>query len=114
MAEKKPYSPDFNLETILDTQITPLMGRVVAICQEHGIPMVATFCYAAGAGSTTGSGPDYCTTLNMRNDALPGLVCRMALIAMPHLKGHVTDATDDDAPDDDDCDRSDREALEDM
>ncbi len=44
MAKKlQPMNPDS--EAIYDAQIYPLMAQVIAICQEHRIPMLATFQY---------------------------------------------------------------------
>ncbi|MES0445036.1 MAG: hypothetical protein ABUJ92_00685 [Desulfobacterales bacterium] len=35
----------FDLEVIYDEEISPLMKQIIAICKEHQIPMVASFCY---------------------------------------------------------------------
>lgn len=35
----------WGLERIYDEQIAPLMTQIIAICQEHEIPLVATFEY---------------------------------------------------------------------
>jgi hypothetical protein len=43
MSEKKA----FNLESIYDKQIFPLMGQIIAICQEHNMPFVADFQYSS-------------------------------------------------------------------
>jgi hypothetical protein len=37
---------DFDLEAVYDNEIAPLMTEIIAICQWHGIPMVASFAYA--------------------------------------------------------------------
>jgi hypothetical protein len=34
-----------NLEQVYDEQINPLMAQIIAICKEHGLPMVASFQY---------------------------------------------------------------------
>ncbi len=33
----------FDKEAVYDEQIFPLMGEIIAICQKHEIPMVASF-----------------------------------------------------------------------
>jgi len=55
-----------DVEPIYDEQISPLMERIITICKEHGIPMVATFQlndipddYEGDNGDI---GPTYCTT----------------------------------------------------
>ncbi len=35
----------FDLEHIYDAEISPLMKRIIAICKEHGMQAVASFCY---------------------------------------------------------------------
>jgi len=40
-------------ERVYDTAISPLMAQVIAICKEHGIPMVASFVYAPEQFCTT-------------------------------------------------------------
>lgn len=46
-----------NTEEIHDSQIAPLMNQIIAICKEHGIPMVADF------QLSTGEDPLYCATV---------------------------------------------------
>lgn len=45
-------------EGVYDEQISPLMTRIIAICKEHQIPMVAQFQYA----NEKENGPAFCTT----------------------------------------------------
>lgn len=45
-------------EAIYDEQIAPLMTQIIAICNEHRIPMVAQFVY----GNTEEGGALLCTT----------------------------------------------------
>jgi hypothetical protein len=46
-------------EAIYDEQINPLMAQIIAICKEHGIPMLASFVYAPDSFCTTAiPGPD--------------------------------------------------------
>lgn len=40
----------FNLEQIHDEQIAPLMAKIIEICRENHMPMLATFNYAHGNG----------------------------------------------------------------
>lgn len=40
-------------ERVYDTEIAPRMAQIIQICQQHGIPMFATFGYGPG---------DWCTT----------------------------------------------------
>lgn len=40
-------------EIIYDEQISPLMAKIIAICKQHKIPMVATFNYAPEQACTT-------------------------------------------------------------
>lgn len=49
----------FNKENVYDNEISPLMGKIIAICKEHGIPMIASFTYENGEEL----GPGRCTTL---------------------------------------------------
>jgi len=40
---------DFDVEKVLDEQISPLMKQLLDICKEHKIPMVASFAYRSNA-----------------------------------------------------------------
>ncbi len=52
-------TPEFwTAEDVYDEQISPLMSRIIAICKEHQIPMVAQFQYA----NDEENGPAFCTT----------------------------------------------------
>lgn len=57
MADHKKPKP-YTQEAIYDEKISPLMAKIIEICKEHEIPMMATFQYEwheeRGAG--------YCTT----------------------------------------------------
>lgn len=35
----------YNLESVYDEKISPLMQQIIAICKEHNMPMVASFAY---------------------------------------------------------------------
>lgn len=47
----------FNKEDVYDTEIAPLVDKLVSICKEHGIPMLTSFtyenCEKRGAGRCT-------------------------------------------------------------
>lgn len=49
----------FSNEAVYDNEISPLVLRIVAICKEHGIPMVASFTYE----NCSDEGPGRCTTI---------------------------------------------------
>ena len=36
---------DYDLEAVYDEQIAPLMAQVIELCQEHQLPVIASFCY---------------------------------------------------------------------
>lgn len=54
----------FDLESVYDAEISPLMAQIIAVCKKHGMPMLATFCYARQEND----GEDYCTTIIPRGD----------------------------------------------
>jgi hypothetical protein len=60
-----------NLEQVYDEQINPLMAQIIAICKEHGLPMIASFQYEPES---------YCTTLianqSYANKSL-GMACKL-------------------------------------
>jgi hypothetical protein len=39
----KPQPDDFDVEAAYDEHIHPLMAQIIALCKEHGIPMLASF-----------------------------------------------------------------------
>jgi hypothetical protein len=45
-------------EAVYDELVSPLMARIIGICKEHVIPLVAEFQYAVDE-----EGPCYCTTV---------------------------------------------------
>lgn len=57
MSEKE--KPIYDLESVYDKQISPLMAQVIAICKEHRMPMLATFQYQR----TEERGEGFCTTM---------------------------------------------------
>lgn len=52
MDEQDEFFPDdYDLEDVFETQIQPLLQIIINICDEHDIPMVAAFQYAADGDS---------------------------------------------------------------
>jgi len=49
----------FNKEDVYDNEISPLMTKIIDICKEHKIPMLASFTYENCEEKGTGR----CTTL---------------------------------------------------
>lgn len=56
MTEKE--KPLYDLENVYDEQIAPLMTKIIAICKEHRLPMLASFQYQRDADE----GEGFCTT----------------------------------------------------
>lgn len=50
---------EWTKESVYDEQINPLMTKIIAICNEHEIPLVCTFQY----GEEEGVGALFCTTV---------------------------------------------------
>lgn len=48
----------YNLESVYDEQISPLMKQIITICKEHNMPMVASFAYE----NSEEKGRGLCTT----------------------------------------------------
>ena len=53
----EPKQATWDLEAVYDSEIAPLMTKIIAICKEHEMPMLATFAYAKDADETK-----FCTT----------------------------------------------------
>ena len=51
---------EFDLEQVYDEKIAPLMAQIIAICNEHKMPMGASFCFRNGEDE----GEEYCSTFN--------------------------------------------------
>lgn len=47
----------WDLEAVYDSEIAPLMTKIIAVCKEHRLPMLATFAYANDVDEA-----QYCTT----------------------------------------------------
>lgn len=41
----------FNKEDVYDNEISPLVKKIIAICEEHKMPMLASFTYCSDGGS---------------------------------------------------------------
>lgn len=48
----------YDLESVYDERIAPLMSQIIAVCKEHKLPMLATFQYQR----TEENGEGFCTT----------------------------------------------------
>jgi hypothetical protein len=53
-------------EKVYDEQIAPLMERIIAVCEEHGLPMIAEFEYAEEHNCLTAIIPENASN-RMRN-----------------------------------------------
>lgn len=51
------HEHDYDLEDVYDAEIAPLMREIVAICERHGMPLLASFAYARSEDRTS-----FCTT----------------------------------------------------
>jgi hypothetical protein len=70
----------FDLEAVYDSEIAPLMKRIIDICKAHKLPMFSTFLYASDAQD----GHDLCTTnLMFEERKIP---CRLASLE-PTIRG---------------------------
>lgn len=49
---------EFDLESVYDQQISPLMQQIINICKEHNMPVLASFAFA----NTENTGVACCTT----------------------------------------------------
>lgn len=56
----------YDLEAIYDAQIAPLMTKIIAICVEHDMPMLASFAYAQSLDRSS-----FCTTAILPEDRAP-------------------------------------------
>lgn len=65
MSPKEPES--FDLESVYDEQIAPLMTKIIEICHAHKLPMFATFLYL----NDLESGDDGLCTTNLMFDERP-------------------------------------------
>jgi hypothetical protein len=54
----------FDLEAVYDTEIAPLMTKIIDICKQHKLPMFATFLYANEVEGDNG----FCTTVVMSEE----------------------------------------------
>lgn len=59
---KQVETPKFDLESVYDKEISPLVAEIIKICKRAGMPMLASFCYAAGKNEDDPDGVYFCTT----------------------------------------------------
>lgn len=59
-------------EDVYDSEISPLMARIIAICKEHDIPMVADFQLDDDRGAEDAG--FHCTTAIVPRDATPKML----------------------------------------
>ncbi len=73
----------FDLESIYDEQIAPLMTKIIKICKKHDLPFVASFCFRFDEDD----GADLCTSCVPRGkkEWLPNNLesARLALLRKP-------------------------------
>lgn len=75
----------FDLESVYDDQIAPLMTQIIAICAKHKLPIAATFEYATD---------DFCTTtmgFDRASERMQGIIEKMK--PRQHHTLAVTEAT---------------------
>lgn len=58
--ETAKESEPFDLESVYDSEIEPLMAKIIKICTRHNMPMLATFMYQHNHGESEEDA--YCTT----------------------------------------------------
>ncbi len=85
MADKK----SFDLESVYDEQIAPLMTQIIDICKRHSLPMAATFEYASD---------DFCTTTIPCDDRASDHMLRVCAAMQPR-RPHVLAITETSGPD---------------
>jgi hypothetical protein len=86
----------WDLEAVYDAQLFPLMEKVIAICKEHRIPMVATFTYARDEARDA---TDHCTTrlafpgrlVPSHDEAYRAIRRRCSLVAITITSGRKAD-----------------------
>lgn len=69
----------FDKESVYDERISPLMGKIIAICKEHEIPVVASFLLKSP--DTSGGNEQRCTTALVGFEHTPDDFRRMNAIA---------------------------------
>lgn len=72
--EQQEHQP-FDLESVYDNEISPLMSQIIEICNRHKMPMLATFMYQHLHGESEDD--SYCTTfLGGENDWKPARISK--------------------------------------
>lgn len=65
---KQPQLEGFDLEDVYDSEIAPLMTKIIDICKAHKLPMFATFLYMNDPDE---SGGDSACTTNLMFEERP-------------------------------------------
>jgi len=55
----------FDLESVYDNEIAPLMDKIIAICGANSLPMIASFCIQPNK---------LCTTVMLSNERAPWIL----------------------------------------
>jgi hypothetical protein len=83
----------FDLESVHDSEISPLMKQIIEVCKRVNMPMLATFCYRKGKSADDPDGVEYCTTSIPRGNWRPPeieesiLLIRHGASSRPKLMG---------------------------
>lgn len=86
-------------EDVYDEQINPLMARIIAICKEHDIPLVADFQLDDDRDACDPEDTFHCTTYVVPDNASPRLHAAKravqplppVLMAIAKMRGHEVD-----------------------
>lgn len=63
----------YDLEAVYDEKIRPLMEQIIAVCEEHRIPLLCSFQYGVHDVGTDDEGRDLCTTYSANGHQCPEL-----------------------------------------
>ena len=78
----------FDLESVYDEQIAPLMAQIIAICKEHRLPMLAVFFYELDAARESAG---FCSSILHHGRKLPPQMT-MAAAALQLPEAAITTA----------------------
>lgn len=77
----------FDLESVYDEQISPLMKQIIDICKEHNLPMIASFAFE----NCEERGPGCCTThLSFKERPIKEFAEAMSIIKGKTLLSAIT------------------------
>jgi hypothetical protein len=54
MSANNQEQPVFDLEDVYDNEVSPLVKQIQAICENHGMPWVASFCFMSNETGVIG------------------------------------------------------------